>query len=587
MKRTIAILTILVLLSLIGTNSSSALDVYPIPYGWQTVSEMQYIHHAAGIVSQNGFAYVIGGYDGVDVSSTVEYAPMLPNGNIGPWVVTSSLNTPSYSSAAVVAQNHVYLIGGHDVLTAVWSNSVQVAYIQADGSLGEWHQTSRMILPRDNHAAVNIGNYIYAIGGSPWWWDQSSVEYAEIYPDGELGSWQYTTSMNQVRKAVAAVAYGNCIYAIGGGTGDLSNSTNTVERACANPDGTLGSWEYMASMNTARSYAAPVVWENKLIVLGGVASGISLDSVEVAEIDPDGDLGVWQEAEPLQYPRHGGGSVASDQYIYILGGYLEYYPIFTKIVDRASLIVNSPPLIGEITAPIDPIPVNTLTEVSATFTDPDVQDTHTAVWNWGDGTTSAGLVVEADGSGTVSGSHTYSAAGVYTLCLTLSDPYEASDARTYEYIVAFNPDGGFVTGGGWLISPEGAYLADPTLTGRANFGFVSRYQKGSTLPTGNTVFQFKMANLTFHSDAYEWLVIAGAKAQFKGVGTINQEGSYKFLITAIDGQVIGGGGVDKFRIKIWYEDADGEHIVYDNQLGASIYDEPTTAIEGGSIVIHK
>ena len=59
------------------------------------------------------------------------------------------------------------------------------------------------------------------------------------------------------------------------------------------------------------------------------------------------------------------------------------------------------------------------------------------------------------------------------------------------------------------------------------------------------------------------------------------------MITAIDGQVIGGGGVDKFRIKIWYEDADGEHIVYDNQLGASIYDEPTTAIEGGSIVIHK
>jgi hypothetical protein len=41
------------------------------------------------------------------------------------------------------------------------------------------------------------------------------------------------------------------------------------------------------------------------------------------------------------------------------------------------------------------------------------------------------------------------------------------------------------------------------------------------------------------------LVIAGARAQYKGLGTVNGSGNYGFLLTAIDGQVNGGGGVDK------------------------------------------
>jgi hypothetical protein len=140
-----------------------------------------------------------------------------------------------------------------------------------------------------------------------------------------------------------------------------------------------------------------------------------------------------------------------------------------------------------------------------------------------------------------------------------------------------------VTGGGWIDSPAKAYTADPSLTGKANFGFVSKYQKGANVPTGVTEFQFKVADLNFHSNNYEWLVVGGARAQYKGTGTINGSGSYKFILTAIDGQQPGGGGIDKFRIKIW-DSADV--IVYDNQTGASDTADPTTALGGGSIVIH-
>ena len=96
----------------------------------------------------------------------------------------------------------------------------------------------------------------------------------------------------------------------------------------------------------------------------------------------------------------------------------------------------------------------------------------------------------------------------------------------------------------------GAYVPNPLLTGKATFGFVAKYEKGATVPIGNTEFQFKVGNLNFKNASYEWLVIAGARAQYKGAGTINGAGSYNFLLTAIDGDLPGGGGADRFRIKI-------------------------------------
>jgi hypothetical protein len=56
------------------------------------------------------------------------------------------------------------------------------------------------------------------------------------------------------------------------------------------------------------------------------------------------------------------------------------------------------------------------------------------------------------------------------------------------------------------------------------------------------------------------------------------------MLTAVDGQINGGGGADKFRIKIW-DKATGS-IIYDNQMGGAGTADPTIIIAGGSIVIH-
>jgi len=280
------------------------------------------------------------------------------------------------------------------------------------------------------------------------------------------------------------------------------------------------------------------------------------------------------------------------------------YPITPALVDPGSKLgnytvnvvngtltvtPNAKPVLGTITAPLLPTAVGTPVSVSAPFTDVDVaaSQPYTATIDWGNGTTSTSAFTSP---GTITGSKNYPVAGVYTITVTIRQdnfPTTHFDTKTFEYyVVVYDPNGGFVTGGGWIDSPAGAYAPNASLTGKATFGFVSKYKKGQTIPDGNTEFQFHAGGMNFKGTAYEWLVIAGAKAQYKGTGTINGSGNYGFMLSAIDGQIPGGGGADKFRIKIWDKD-NNDAVVYDNQITGDTSETatPTTGLGGGSINI--
>jgi hypothetical protein len=248
--------------------------------------------------------------------------------------------------------------------------------------------------------------------------------------------------------------------------------------------------------------------------------------------------------------------------------------------------------LGPITidAPEALVAVNVPLAFTLNFTEPlpvlntvtwDWGDDTKVTWDWGDDTKSFCPPNSDDCSvnlgngtpGTVIGSHAYNLPGVYTVEMTLVDKSGQFDTATYEFVTVYDPAAGFVTGGGWIDSWAGAYKPDPTLAGKATFGFVSKYKKGSSRPTGNTTFQFKVADLNFRSDTYHWLVVnqGGTNAQFRGEGTINGlgllDGSlYRFMIWATDGEP------DTFRIRIWAEDEETgvETDIYDNLFGQPI-----------------
>ncbi|WP_242918752.1 MBG domain-containing protein [Pontibacter liquoris] len=245
-----------------------------------------------------------------------------------------------------------------------------------------------------------------------------------------------------------------------------------------------------------------------------------------------------------------------------------------KYVD-GTLTINSVAI--DAAASGTPVAINTTATLSA-IVSPAVQGV-TVQFTLDNGTSKT-AVTGIDGIATVT--VTGLTVGVYQVKASVGSDCASSTA----YLPVYDPNSGFVTGGGWINSPAGAYVAEPSATGKANFGFVAKYKKGSTAVEGETEFQFQAGNLNFKSTSYETatLVISGAKASYRGVGTINGTGTYKFTLSAIDGQLNGGGGTDKIRMKI--VDSNG-NTVYDNQSGAADNADAVTALGGGSIVIHE
>jgi hypothetical protein len=163
-----------------------------------------------------------------------------------------------------------------------------------------------------------------------------------------------------------------------------------------------------------------------------------------------------------------------------------------------------------------------------------------------------------------------------TICVRATDAAgNTSDGTACTSFVVYDPSAGFVTGGGWVTSPAGAcenldLCAD--VHGKGTFGFVSKYAKGATVPSGNTEYVSHDGNFNFASSTYQWLAVnqGGTNAQFKGTGTINGQGSYQFMIWATEGSP------NTFRIQ-----------VTDPASGNTVYDSGTQTLGGGSIIIHK
>ncbi len=323
----------------------------------------------------------------------------------------------------------------------------------------------------------------------------------------------------------------------------------------------------------------PVVPENQPPVadannpyFGTEGSPITLDGT--GSYDPDDD--------PLTYAwtlSDGGTATGhSPSYTFADNG---TYDVCLKVTDPGGLsdqdcvsaeIANVAPTVGPITIIGETvIGAGTTINASADFTDPGTADTHTAVWDWGDGS-AAGTVTQGAGFGSVADSHTYGAAGIYEIQVTVTDKDGDSDESTFQHVIVYDRSEGFVTGSGKFDWPSDG--ASALGVGDTQFSVVAKYLKGDSVPTGGTSFVSEPRELDFESSSYEWLVITGGNyATLKGTGTINGEGNYQFRVWAGDGEP------DTFTIRIWDEDEFGnEDLIYENDM-----DQPVTS---GNIIIH-
>lgn len=245
-----------------------------------------------------------------------------------------------------------------------------------------------------------------------------------------------------------------------------------------------------------------------------------------------------------------------------------YAPDQFRISDHDPVVVgldltNADPVVGTVTGPSAAVSVGAPAGVSATFTDADPLDTHTATVAWGDGQSSAGTVT----GGTVSGSHVYTAAGIYTVTVTVTDQWGNADSGTTT-VVVYDRAAGFATGGGTIASPVGALASDPSHRGKGSLQLSVAYPSGATVPTGS--FTYSLAGTTFAvaTTTFDWLVVTGTTATFSAPVTVNGQAGYRAVVTVTD-----AGKNDTFR------------LVVTGAGGSAAYDSGTQAVTG-QVVVH-
>ena len=319
--------------------------------------------------------------------------------------------------------------------------------------------------------------------------------------------------------------------------------------------------------------------------VGGPYIGKEGSGVPLSLGGMDGDDDALTFSWDLGDGTKGSGSAAPANHVYADNG---TYQIMLAVddgrggVDTArttATISNVAPSVAPFSIPSTPLRLTQgglTVPISSSFTDPGTVDTHTASLDCGSGVTAQSEIVGDAASSACS----FSSPGIYSIRLTVRDKDGGSDtALASGPIVVYDPDGGRLTGGGWIASPTGAVAFAPTGTGKATFSLTARYEPGASIPTGRAELNLSVGKLEFRSTSLDWLVATDVSARLQGRGTVNGGGDYAFAVMAVNRQSTGAA-----RIRIWHR-VSGT-VIYDSRPGAPFDESGVTPLGGGSIQLH-
>ncbi len=238
------------------------------------------------------------------------------------------------------------------------------------------------------------------------------------------------------------------------------------------------------------------------------------------------------------------------------------------------------PRVWRVQTDANPSAAGEMVELTARFNDPGTGDTHEAMIDWGDGTvepTATTESVDGKGSALVIGSHAYAEAGLYTVKVTVIDNDGHSGWDYLRYAVVYDRANGNVD------APD-LEIADPATGDQVGLDFHGRYWNprvpnvDPTVPEGG--MKLKLGKQKLEGTSFEWLVVTpDGEIFFKGRGALDGQGSYDFLVSAVDGEP------DLVRVKVWKRNGLNRITVFETQPGDADDARALLPVSKGDITI--
>lgn len=277
---------------------------------WKQTSTMTEPRGFFDTAVHNGFVYAVGGGNGPaghNLLRSVERAAILGNGELGPWQREKNmLNLPRRCVKVFVAGERLYAAGGFG---GTLLDSLESAPILPDGLLGPWRmETTPMNHRRYVHGMKAIGKAVVVVGGhsEKQGTGMNETEFAMLDGSDIAGAWRAGKTLNEGRYGLAVAQVRDFVYALGGLGG--VDYLNSIEKARFSATGVFDAWELTSPLPSSRANFGVVVQRDFLFVIGGTNAEGYFDSVHVAQINERGDPGYWaSKAEAHAFERQRGG----------------------------------------------------------------------------------------------------------------------------------------------------------------------------------------------------------------------------------------------------------------------------------------
>lgn len=286
-------------------------------FTWARTTPMPEARDSVLSVAHAGHLYMIGGIDehGV-VRDDVFIGSIGPSGDILEWVASPTpFPTPIHSAPLVADDGYLYTLGGETGTAQL--DEVWMARIAPDGSLGAWSRTTSFHGIRGGALGAALNGYLYVIGGrfdpqggGHFCSAHTDVQFAHRNPDGTLGPWRATASIERRRWWSYNIAVArDRLYLMGGYTG-CGGYESQVVFATPAPDGSLREWTETTTMARAGANFS-AVYGDLMLTIGGDPGGHPTGRVDIARIADDGALGAWQPGPTVPEPYTGSTAGAS------------------------------------------------------------------------------------------------------------------------------------------------------------------------------------------------------------------------------------------------------------------------------------
>jgi N-acetylneuraminic acid mutarotase len=272
----------------------------PASNQWTKKKPMRLPSHHVAFASLNNKIYAFGGFTYPEsgppgwnpVNNAWEYDPASDE-----WKELAPMPTKRGAAAAGVANGKIYVTGGANSLQGVNENGIHPArphnvvptVEEYDPAANTWKTVRPLLLARNHHVAVGIGDKVYVIGGRVGSafisGTSNNVDLVEMY-DPAADLWMPRARMPTARSAIGAGVYNNQILVAGGEGQDqrLLAAFKAVEAY----DPVLNRWQVLPSMPHPRHGLAVGAIGNRFYTVSGdgqsAASGIDHSAVAFNEI---------------------------------------------------------------------------------------------------------------------------------------------------------------------------------------------------------------------------------------------------------------------------------------------------------------